>query len=210
MAANSNDMPIQDREDERNLWNHYLLDDAWRSTRFNSQPNILLVETISTLRPGTALDVNMGEGRNALHLAQQGWSVTGVDIADQALAFAQQKAQHLGVSLTTIAHDSASFDWGSSQWDLILLCYADEDAHLPQVQLALKPGGLLIFENFHTDINCSKGPKAAAIGFATNELKNTYTAAGFQIISYAEPVSLADFSQETHRLVQLVAQKPAL
>jgi 2-polyprenyl-3-methyl-5-hydroxy-6-metoxy-1,4-benzoquinol methylase len=185
-----------------------LLDNAWRRTRFNAQPNTLLVEAVSNRPNGTALDINMGEGRNALYLAQQGWAVTGVDIADQALAFAQRRAQQLGIQLTTIEHDLHTFDWGISQWDLIVLCYADEEAHVTQVQAALKPGGLIVFENFHTDINQVRGNQPGQeIGFATNELKNRYAAAGFSIVHYEEPIGVADFSRETHRLVQLVAQK---
>ena len=36
-----------------------------------------------TLKPGTALDVGMGQGRNALFLARQGWDVTGFDVCDR-------------------------------------------------------------------------------------------------------------------------------
>lgn len=196
-------------EFERNRWNHYLLDATWRSTRFNVAPNTLLMETAQRYPASTALDVNMGEGRNALYLAQQGWQVTGVDIADQALAFAQQRAQELGVQLTTIGQNTDAFDWGVSQWDLIVLCYADEGMHVAKVQQALKPGGLLVFENFHTDINLLRGNDTSKpIGFASNALKVNYATAGFNILHYAEPIGVADFSRETHRLVQLVAQKP--
>lgn len=36
------------------------------------KPDTFLVETVGNLRPGKALDLGMGEGRNAIHLAQQG------------------------------------------------------------------------------------------------------------------------------------------
>ncbi|MDF7812370.1 class I SAM-dependent methyltransferase [Hymenobacter sp. YC55] len=200
--------PTQQREYERGRWNHFLLDTTWRQTRFNDQPNTLLVEAVRGRSAGNALDVNMGEGRNALYLAQQGWQVTGVDYADKALAFAQQRAQQLGVSLTTIAQDVTTYAWGTNQWDLIVLCYADEETHVAQTYAALKPGGLLVFENFHADVNQARGIKPGSqIGFATDELKNTYAAAGFQILRYEEPVGVADFSLETQRLVKLVAQK---
>ncbi|GAA3954664.1 class I SAM-dependent methyltransferase [Hymenobacter algoricola] len=201
--------PAQRQEQERARWNHYLLDPIWRRTRFNAAPNMLPVETMQTRRAGTALDVNVGEGRNALYLAQQGWRVTGIDIADKALAFAQQQARQLGVSLTTVEQDVNAFDWGINQWDLLLLCYADESMHVGQVHAALKPGGLLVFENLHADINQSRGNKPGeAIGFVSEELKDNYAAAGFQILRYEEPIGPADFSLETHRLVRLVAQKP--
>lgn len=194
---------------ERERWNHHLLDATWRRTRFNEQPNALLVQAVHGHEPGTALDVNMGEGRNAVYLAQHGWRVTGVDIADRALDFAQQRARQLGVSLTTLEHDVNTYDWGVGQWELIVLCYADESSHVEQVWAALKPGGRVVFENFHTDINQVRGAQPGQeIGFATDELKNLYTAAGFEVLLYEEPMRVADFSRETHRLVRLVARKP--
>lgn len=205
----ANATPAQALEYERGRWNHFLLDDTWRRTRFNAEPNTLMVEAVRNVSAGRALDVNMGEGRNAVYLAQQGWDVTGVDLADQALAFAQQRTQQLHLHLTTIAQDVRTFDWGTSQWDLIVLCYADEETHVAQVQAALKPGGILVFENFHADINQVRGNKPGQeIGFATDELKRCYAAAGFTILRYEEPIGVADFSRETHRLVQLIAQKP--
>jgi 2-polyprenyl-3-methyl-5-hydroxy-6-metoxy-1,4-benzoquinol methylase len=198
----------QQHEYERGLWNHYLLDPTWRRTRFNPQPNRLLTEAVQGHPAGTALDVNMGEGRNALYLAQQGWQVTGIDIADQALAFAQQRARQVGVQLTTIEQDVKTYDWGRNRWDLVVLSYADESAHVAQVRAALKPGGLLVFENFHTDVNQTRGTRPdRTIGFATNKLRDLYAAAGFQILRYEEPMGVADFSQETQRLVKLVARR---
>ncbi|WP_167851924.1 class I SAM-dependent methyltransferase [Hymenobacter elongatus] len=205
----TNATPAQYLDYERGLWNHFLLDAAWRRTRFNAQPNALLVEAVRGRATGMALDVNMGEGRNALYLAQHGWQVTGVDIADKALAFAQQRAQQLGVLLTTVEHDVTTYDWGSSQWDLLVLCYADESTHVASVQAALRPGGLVVLENFHRDATHTRGSASGqVIGFATDELKSLYSAAGFEIIRYEEPIGVADFSRETHRLVKLVAQKP--
>ena len=46
---------------------------------------------------GTALDVAMGEGRNSVFLAQQGWRVAGVDAAPAALAKAESLAREHGV-----------------------------------------------------------------------------------------------------------------
>lgn len=204
----SNATLAQQREYERNRWNYSLLDATWRQTRFNPEPNTLLVETVRNYLPGAALDINMGEGRNALFLARQGWQVTGVDYADKALDYAQRQAHELGLRLTTVVSDLTAYDWGIDQWDLIVLCYADEDAHVEQVREALRPGGLLVFENFHTDINqARKLPVGQEIGFPTDELKKLYTAAGFQILRYEEPIDVADFSLETQRLVRLVVRK---
>ena len=200
--------PAEQHEYERGRWNYFLLDAAWRRTRFNPNPNTLLVETVRELRPGLALDVNMGEGRNALFLAQQGWRVTGVDYADQALAYARQRAAQSGLTLNTVASELAAYNWGTEQWNLLVLCYADEQAHAERAYTALRPGGLVVFENFHADVNQTRSiPAGQEIGFATDELRHRYAAAGFEILHYEELIAIADFSLETQRLVRLVAQK---
>src|SRR5262249_10958353 len=53
--------------------------------RFNTRPNAFLVEIAGVRKPGTALDVGMGQGRNSIWLAQQGWDVTGFDPAEKAV-----------------------------------------------------------------------------------------------------------------------------
>src|SRR5262245_55827538 len=64
---------------------------------FNVKPNAFLVEMAKGRKTGTALDVGMGQGRNAIWLAQQGWDVTGFDPAEKAVALAQETARKLGV-----------------------------------------------------------------------------------------------------------------
>ena len=75
-------------EAERQFWN-----DRFRvGIGFNHEPNKLLVDTIKGRKPGTALDVAMGQGRNAIYLASQGWKTTGVDISDEGMRQARDAA----------------------------------------------------------------------------------------------------------------------
>ena len=48
---------------------------------FSAEPNAFLVRMISGRKPGRALDVAMGQGRNSIWLASQGWSVMGFDVS---------------------------------------------------------------------------------------------------------------------------------
>jgi hypothetical protein len=45
--------------------------------RFNTSPNGFLVSVLKNLKPGRSLDVGMGQGRNTIYLAQQGWESVG-------------------------------------------------------------------------------------------------------------------------------------
>lgn len=197
-------------ERTRQRWNYLLTDSVARATVLNAAPNALLVETVRGRPPGTALDADMGEGRNAIYLAQQGWQVTGVDVAEKALAYAQNRAQGLGVKLTTEVHDMATYDWGTSRWDLIVLSYAGGRDYAPRVARALKPGGLVVIEAFHMDAT----QQLQVVGgdyrvfFNHDELPKLYGGAGLKIVRYEEPMGVADFTKRNLRLVKLVAQRP--
>ena len=197
-------------ERTRQRWNYLLTDSLMRARVLNEKPNALLVETVKTLKPGTALDADMGEGRNAIYLAQQGWQVTGVDVAEKALAYAQARAHKLGVPLRTEVADMATYDWGTNKWDLIVLSYAGGRDYAARVKKALKPGGLVVLEAFHMDAT----EKLQVVGgdyrvfFKTDELKKLYGDVGLQILRYEEPIGTADFTKQQLRLVQLVARKP--
>lgn len=51
------------------------------------------------LRPGRALDLGCGPGRNALHLAAAGFAVDGVDLSPAAIAWAQERARDADVEV---------------------------------------------------------------------------------------------------------------
>ena len=54
---------------------------------FNSSPSSFLVTAVENLKPGTALDAAMGQGRNAVYLAQKGWTVTGCHQSSEIIVF---------------------------------------------------------------------------------------------------------------------------
>lgn len=94
------------------------------------------------------------QGRNAVHLAAQGWTVTGVDLADVAVAQALEKAHARNLTLEAIVADLDAYDMGTAQWDLITSFYMHawhrrSTTDVPaRILRALKPGGLLVIEGF--------------------------------------------------------------
>jgi SAM-dependent methyltransferase len=187
---------------EVDRWNRILTS---ASPKFNTQPNAFLVQMTKEHKPGKALDVGMGQGRNAIYLARQGWNVTGFDPADKAVALAKDEARRLGVELTTQVVDDEHFDFGREQWDLIVLSYVSL-RHLPdRLYDSLKPGGLVVVEGFHRDAtkNSSIG---AGVVFETNELLKIFQR--YRIIHYEDADGLGDFGLQNTRVVRLAAQKP--
>ena len=172
---------------------------------FNTSPNAFLVATIAGVKPGRSLDVGMGQGRNTIYLAQQGWDSVGFDPADRAVAAAEERAKSLGVKITaTVARDE-DFDWGESQWDLIVLSYVGAREYVDKVTRALRPGGMVVVEAFHRDAT-KAGPIGGAVVFDTNELPRVFPA--LRVVRYEDADAVADFGQKATRVVRLAAVKP--
>jgi SAM-dependent methyltransferase len=172
---------------------------------FNTAPNGFLVEMAKGLRPGRALDVGMGQGRNTIFLAQQGWEAVGFDPAEKAVAAAQEQAAKLGVQITTHVARAEDFDWGDAQWDLIVLSYVGGREYVAHVLRALRPGGMVLIEGFHRDATKTH-PIGSAVVFDTNELLKLYGA--LRVVRYEDTDGIGDFGLEPTRVVRLFAQKP--
>jgi SAM-dependent methyltransferase len=192
----------QGQQLEVERWNRIL---TAEKPRFNTNPNAFLVQMVQGRKPGTALDVGMGQGRNAIYLAQQGWAVTGFDPAGRAVALAQQSAAKADVKIATTVQTDDEFEWGEDRWDLIVLSYVGVRSNAARVLRALKPGGLVVIEGAHRDAT-----KARSIGrdvvFDTNELLQLFSS--LRVRHYEDVQGQADFGGEVAPLVRLCAEKP--
>jgi len=184
-------------------WNQILTADT---PLFNTKPNEFLMEIAKGRKPGTALDVGMGQGRNAIWLAQQGWDVTGFDPADRAVALAQETARKLGVRLKTEIKGMENFNFGEARWDMILLSYVGGREMKETFERALKPGGVLVVEGFHRDATNGRSIGGAVV-FDTGELPQLFS--GLRVVRYEEPLAIADFGPPTKlRVVRYCGERP--
>lgn len=171
-----------------------------KGPNFNSRPNNLLVEAVRDRTPGKALDVGMGQGRNAVYLAWQGWEVTGFDPSAVGLEQAHRNAAEHGVKIRTVQAGAEYFDFGRENWDLIAIIYPIEKESIYRVREALRPGGLVVVEAPHMDT--APYPHH----YDSNELLEIFT--GFRILKYEDTRAIADWGLEEIRLVRVVAEKP--
>jgi len=181
-------------------------DDIYRNgTGFRLAPNRLLVDSVHGVAPGKALDIDMGQGRNAVYLASQGWDVTGVDTSAEGVRIAGEQAAAAGRKLNGLVQDIQTFEMGTSQWNLIAMIYMDDRALAERIKAALAPGGLVVIEFFHSDSN-DYFPHPIN-GFHTGELEQLFH--GFTVIRSEVVQDTADFGQKPAKLVRFIARKPA-
>jgi SAM-dependent methyltransferase len=183
-------------------WNRILTAPA---PRFNTAPNAFLVSVTAGVKPGRSLDVGMGQGRNTIYLAQQGWDSVGFDPADRAVAAAQAQAARLGVKITTTVARAEDYDWGEDRWDLIVLSYVGAREYATQVVRALRPGGMVVVEGFHRDATKTQSIGGGVV-FDTNELLRLF--APLRAVRYEDAEAKGDFGQFDTRVVRLAAVKP--
>ena len=118
---------------------------------YGVEPAAFLKKKIGGLKAGKALVLAMGEGRNAVYLAQNGFDVTGVDISDVAIEKCNKLAKERNTDVNAVVADLTDYDMGAAQYDLITNFYYYDTSIFPQVIEALKPGGKFILEQFSID-----------------------------------------------------------
>lgn len=192
--------PAQSLDEIRDFWNKKFND---AKTDFNHRPNKLLLAAIRDRKPGTAIDLGMGQGHNAIFLAQQGWLVTGVDLSNVAVDQAKRQAARLGLKLNAVVDDLSHYDLGKSRWDLIAMFYVHAWYHsakpdsVRRLHQALKPGGLIVIEGFAGQ---------ESFMFQPNELLRDFS--DLRILRYEDVEDEADWAPgEKSHIIRLLAEK---
>jgi len=134
-------------------WDHrYAGDQLW-----SGNPNGTLVNEISRLTPGRALDVGAGEGGDALWLAERGWSVTASDISQRALDRVSAEAGRRGLRVECHHADANALDaFATAAFDLVSAQYASiprtpDDRGVHNLLNAVAPGGTLLVVSHDLD-----------------------------------------------------------
>ncbi len=185
-------------------------------TRFTMEPNAFLASTIKDLKPGKALDIAMGQGRNAVYVASKGWDVTGYDLAEEGMKVAQENAAKAGVKVTTVKAGFEDFDYGKERWDLIYFVYTDapmvDAKFVERVVAALKPGGLVLVDRPYRSLTNPEPGWRETDQDKPNALPKAWSA--LQLLFYEDTTGYADWQQtqaprleEKRRIVRMLARK---
>ena len=167
---------------------------------WKGEPNQFLPPEVADLAPGTALDLACGEGRNAVWLATQGWTVTGVDFSSVGVAKAEQLAADNGVQGTWIVGDATTWAPPAEGYDLVLVFYlqlpaAQRRAAIRTAVASLAPGGTFLLVA-HDLLNLTEGvggPQDPAVLMTSEAIVDDLAAAELElacelVTQRAEPI----------------------
>jgi len=193
------------KQTPKDVWNRIYTNAKDSKSSYNN----FLAEVIKERKPGKALDIGIGDGRNSLFLAAQGWDVTGFDISDVGIKQARERAQSAGLKLNALVDDVDQFHYGQERWDLVVGMYEHEmiTRNAEKIIGSLKHGGLIVVEGLHRDAN-QKGVEGDYYGYRSNELLRAFDR--LRILRYEESKAVPYWTQNGRRLSDSSPSKNSL
>ena len=151
-----------------------------------THPSALLAAWIDRLPRGRALDVACGRGRNAIHLAANGYAVDAMDISDVALARARERADAAGVAVDWIEADLERPDIARDAYDVIVIARFLDRPLIPRLIDALRPGGHIVYDHHYITPAEVGGPRSRRFRARPNELLERFRA--LRVLFYEEGI----------------------
>ncbi len=133
----------------------------------------------------------MGTGRNALYLASIGYEVTGIDVSGVAVERCRREAAARGLRIEVVQADLESYQLPQAAYDIVVNLYYLQRDLAPQIEGALRPGGVLVFESFTTgQRQFDWGPQNDEFLLQPGELRDMF--ASLEVLDYREAVVEGD------------------
>ena len=117
-----------------------------------------------------------------------------MDLSDVGVQLAREAAQKRGLKLDTLVDDVDRFDYGRQRWDLVVGMYmhAMVTRNAGKIIDSLKPGGIIVVEGFHRDLN-RQGLQGDYIGYRSNDLLRAFDR--LRVLYYEDAVAPADWER---------------
>jgi tellurite methyltransferase len=194
-------------------------DETYRHTAaaHPAEPASIVREFLPLLPPGAALDVACGTGRHSVLLGARGQQVTAVDWSRAGLEMLEARARAEGIPIRRISsaeqivkrhHGGIDLVQANLQqlqlpentFELILCVQYLQRSLFPELERALRPGGVLLFETFtQAQLAFNGGPRNPEHLLNPGELRTAFS--GLRIIFHRE-------LRAGQGIASLLAQKP--
>ena len=196
----------------RDFWNEKF---ATTDYAYGTEPNDFLVSAVTNLKRGATLSLAEGEGRNAVWLAQQGFTVSAIEQSEKGVGKTLRLALKRGVIVMAERGELETFHIQPNSWDLVVSIYAHTPQELRrklhrQVVAGLKPGGVFVLEAYTPAQipNNTGGPKDASLMPTAELLRSELAGLVFDHIEEVErDVVEGSLHTGTAHVVQVVAHR---
>lgn len=171
-------------------------------------PSSFLVENFNLLPKGLALDLAMGEGRNAIYLATRGFDVDGVDVDARAVSRARAAARKLGAPIRAIVgnvEDGTHIIPIETYEAIVVFDYL----HRPlfrDIKDGLVPGGAVIYQTFTEEQARFGRPTRPEHLLKPGELRDVFS--DWEVLRYRELVGPSRAGRAPRAIASIVARKP--
>ena len=186
---------------DREKWDKRYAEDSFHK----GNPVSLLEDWLPRLRPGKALDVACGAGRNAIALARAGFRVDAIDISPVGLELARREAESLGLEINWIEHDLDQPYAFDDDYQLIVVLWYVNLPLIASLGDYLQSGGHLLCEEHLVAGGELAGPENPRFRVAAGALLEA--AKGLEVLLYEETES-TNTDGEPMASARLVARKP--
>lgn len=116
---------------------------------YGKEPVLALKTYISALRKGKTLDVAMGEGRNSVFLAQNGFQVEGLDCSSKAVEKAKALAGEKNATIDAKTQNLDFFLMPLMKFDTVVMTYYKPQARFfSEIRRGLVAGGTVLLEAY--------------------------------------------------------------
>jgi SAM-dependent methyltransferase len=136
-------------------------------------PSPVLRHYVDAFPPGRALDVATGTGRNALFLADAGYTVDAIDRSRVGLRQARRRAAERGLDgrVNWIQANVSTVEFPVERYAAVTISFYRAVDRFPDIKEALVPGGYLFVEHhLRSTEPTPSGPSGDRYRFGANEL----------------------------------------
>lgn len=127
------------------------------------EPRLVALIERGVIKPCATIDLGCGTGNEAIFLANRGFTVTGVDISEEAIREARRRAEEAGIERNFIASNvlemplMGKFDFAIDRACFHFLDPEDHPKYLEKLNSILNPGAIF-FLVISSDYETAKGP----------------------------------------------------
>ena len=191
--------PDPNKRPAAEVWNERYGADSYL---FGKEPCLSLRNNVQYLKKGRTLDVAMGEGRNSVFLAKEGFQVEGVDCSSKGIEKAKALAAANQVSIDAKSQNLDFFLMPLMKYESVLMTYYKPmPRFFSEIRRGLVHGGTVLIEAYLVDqVRLAPNPLVEFVDcYKPNEVLGLLR--DFRVLYYRE------IPEGTAHIVQAVALK---